>query len=98
MPTGVEGEAGTSLILSAAPSRHDDQSKSKEGADKRSDGTGDCSVSEGNGGGGGDDVEEEDEHVVVSPGVSNVKFILLKALFVTSATTTPPRPPPKLLA
>ena len=98
MVTRVEGEeADTSVILSVAPSRHDDQSKSKEGADKRSDGTGDCNVSEGNGGGGGDDVEEEDEHVVVSPGVSNVKFILLIALFVTSATTTPSHEPLKLL-
>ena len=94
----MERGADTSVMFSVPPSRHDDQSKSKEGADKRSDGTGDCSVSEGNGGGGGgDDVEEEDEHVVVSLGVSNVKFMVLNALFVTSATTKPPQAPLKLL-
>ena len=96
---GMEGAGGTdmSVMLSAAPSRHDDQSKSKVGADKRSDGTGDCNVSEGNGGGGGDGVEEEDEHVIVSAGVSNVKLIVLNALFVTSATTTPSQALLKLL-
>ena len=94
MVTGMvaEGYADTSVKLSASPSRHDDQSKSKAGADRRSDGTGDCNVSEGKGGGGGDDEEEEDEHAV-SAGVSKVKLILLNALFVTSATTTPSQAP-----
>ena len=94
MVTGMvaEGYADASVKLSASPSRHDDQSKSKVGADRRSDVTGDCNVSEGKGGGGGDDEEEEDEHAV-SAGVSNVKFILLNALLVTSATTTPSQAP-----
>ena len=96
-PSTATGEVDMAVTLSAATSRQVDQSKSKEGEDKRSDVTGDCKVSDGNGGGGGDDVEDEfdgkTERLAESSVVSSVKLILLTALFVTSATTTPPRLP-----
>ena len=89
--------ADMAVTLSAATSRQVDQSKSKEGEDKRSDVTGDCKVSDGNGGGGGDDVVDELDgktgRLAESSFVSSVKLILLTALFVTSAMTTPPRVP-----